>query len=113
VSGVGGAPDHRHRAGEFEARTGADAATLLASLDAVLDDADAVLARLTVADLSSERTIQGRAVNVLEAVYHVVEHFSGHVGQIILIAKAQSPGAIKFYEDAGGLARPVWGPSRT
>jgi len=97
VSGVGGAPDHRHRAGEFEARTGADA----------------VLARLTVADLSSERTIQGRAVNVLEAVYHVVEHFSGHVGQIILIAKAQSPGAIKFYEDAGGLARPVWGPSRT
>jgi uncharacterized damage-inducible protein DinB len=113
VSGVGGAPDNRYRAAEFDARAGADAATLLAALDAVLDDADAVLAKLTAADLASARMIQGRDVNVLEAVYHVVEHFSGHVGQIILIAKAQSPGAIKFYEDAGGLARPIWGPSRT
>jgi uncharacterized damage-inducible protein DinB len=113
VSGVGGAADNRHRAAEFEARAGADAATLLAALDAVLHDADAVLACLTAEDLASTRTIQGRDVNVLEAVYHVVEHFAGHVGQIILIAKAQRPGAIRFYDDAGGLARPVWGPSRT
>jgi len=113
VSGVGGATDTRYRAAEFEARSGADAVALLASLDAMLDEADAVLARLTAADLASSRTIQGREVNVLEAVYHVVEHFSGHVGQIVLIAKAQSPGAIRFYEDAGGLARPIWGPSRT
>jgi uncharacterized damage-inducible protein DinB len=108
VSGVGGAPDTRYRAAEFEARTGPDAATLLAALDAVLDEADDVLARLTAADLASSRSIQGRDVTVLEAVYHVVEHFSGHVGQIVLIAKAHSPGAIKFYEDAGGLARPIW-----
>jgi uncharacterized damage-inducible protein DinB len=113
VSGVGGSPDTRYRAAEFEARTGADAAALLAALDAVLDEADAVLARLTAGDLASSRLIQGRDVNVLEAVYHVVEHFSGHVGQVVLIAKAQSPGAIRFYEDAGGLAHPIWGPSRT
>ena len=108
VSGVGGAADNRYRAAEFEARAGADAATLLAALDAVLDDADAVLARLTAEDLAGTRMSQGRDVNVLEAVYHVVEHFSGHVGQIILIAKMQQPGAIRFYEDAGGLARPIW-----
>ncbi len=108
VSGVGGASDTRNRASEFSARDGADAATLLAALDAVLDDADAVLARLTEADLATTRTIQGRDVEVLEAVYHVVEHFSGHVGQIVLIAKMHSPGAVGFYEDAGGLARPVW-----
>jgi uncharacterized damage-inducible protein DinB len=113
VSGVDGAADTRYRAAEFEARTGADAGGLLASLDGVLDEADAVLERLTAADLASSRTIQGRELTVLEAVYHVVEHFSGHVGQIVLIAKAQSPGAIRFYEDAGGLARPIWGPSRT
>jgi uncharacterized damage-inducible protein DinB len=109
VAGVGGAPDRRDRASEFQARDGADAATLLSSLDAVLDEADAVLAKLTAADLASTRTIQGRDVEVLEAVYHVVEHFSGHVGQIVLIAKMHSPGAIRFYEDAGGLARPIWG----
>lgn len=108
VSGVGGAPDQRHRAGEFGARTGGDAATLLAGLDAALDDADAVLAKLTTADLAASRTIQGRDVTVFDAIYHVVEHFSGHVGQIVLVAKAHSPGAVRFYEDAGGLARPVW-----
>ncbi len=108
VSGVGGAIDTRHRAAEFAARDGADAATLLSALDDVLNDADTVLSKLTEADLVSSRTIQGRDVQVFEAVYHVVEHFSGHVGQIVLIAKMHSPGRIRFYEDAGGLARPVW-----
>ncbi len=108
VSGVGGAADTRYRAAEFEARTGTDAATLLAALDVVLDEADAVLAALTAADLATPRTIQGRDITVLDAVYHVVEHFSGHVGQIVLVAKLHSPGAIHFYEDAGGLAHPVW-----
>jgi uncharacterized damage-inducible protein DinB len=108
VAGVGGARDNRDRASEFQARDGADAATLLAALDVVLDDADAVLAKLSQADLATSRTIQGRDVEVLEAVYHVVEHFSGHVGQIVLIAKMHSPGSIRFYEDAGGLARPIW-----
>jgi uncharacterized damage-inducible protein DinB len=108
VAGVGGAADRRDRASEFAARDGADADALLASLDEVLDDADAVLAGLTAADLASSRMIQGRDVEVLEAVYHVVEHFAGHVGQIVMIAKMHSPGAIRFYEDAGGLARPIW-----
>jgi uncharacterized damage-inducible protein DinB len=108
VSGIGGETDVRHRAAEFQARDGVDAAALLTSLDAVLDDADAVLATLTAADLADSRAIQGRDVNVMEAVYHVVEHFAGHTYQIVLVAKMHSPGAIRFYEDAGGLARPVW-----
>jgi uncharacterized damage-inducible protein DinB len=108
VSGVGGAHDTRQRASEFDARASADAATLLAALDTVLDEADATLARLAAADLAASRRIQGREVTVFDAVYHVVEHFNYHVGQVVLIAKAQSPGAIRFYEDAGGLARPIW-----
>ena len=31
-----------------------------------------------------------------------------HLGQIVLLAKLHAPGSIAFYEDAGGLARPVW-----
>lgn len=108
VSGVGGAPDARDRAAEFAARSGQGGAELLAALDRTLDDADAVLASLSPADLASTRTIQGRPLTVLEAVYHVVEHFSMHVGQIILLAKQHAPGAVQFYEDAGGLARPIW-----
>ena len=108
VSGVGGAADVRDRAGEFAVRDGADAATLLSVLDAALNEADVVLSKLTATDLAGVRRIQGRDVNVMEAIYHVVEHFNGHVGQIILVAKMHAPGAIRFYEDAGGLARPVW-----
>jgi len=108
VSGVGGAPDARHRASEFEVREGGNAATLLAALNATLDEVDAVLAKLTSEDLASTRVIQGRDVTVIEAVYHVVEHFSFHLGQIVLLAKMHAPGAVKFYEDAGGLAKPIW-----
>ena len=112
VSGVGGAPDARHRAAEFEARAGEDAATLLARLDAVLDEADAVLARLDAAALLERRTIQARDLTVLECVYPVVEHFALHLGQLVLIAKAHAPGAIRFYADEGGLARPLWRDGR-
>ena len=108
VAGVGRAADHRNRDGEFAARGGATATELLGILDQALDDVDAVLAKLTPDDLASRRTIQDREVTVLEAVYHVVEHFAMHMGQIILVSKLHAPGAIRFYEDAGGLARPLW-----
>ena len=108
VGGVGARQHARDRAAEFAARDGADAQTLLTELDRTLDEAVAVIAQLSAEDLSSARTIQGRDVTVLDAIYHVVEHFSLHLGQIILIAKLHTPGAVRFYEDAGGLARPLW-----
>lgn len=108
VAGVGGRSNTRDRAGEFAATGGHDARALWDRLDTVLREADEVLAELTAADLARTLTIQGRDMTVLGAVYHVVEHFGMHVGQIILLAKQQAPGAIRFYEDAGGLARPLW-----
>jgi uncharacterized damage-inducible protein DinB len=108
VGGVGGAPDHRDRAGEFAVRGGATAAELLGVLEQALDEVDAVIAALTPENLASRRTIQGREVSVLEAVYHVVEHFALHSGQIILVSKMHAPGGVRFYDDAGGLARPLW-----
>jgi uncharacterized damage-inducible protein DinB len=109
VSGVGGAPDTRDRAAEFGARRGQAADELLARLEAVLIEADAVIARLTADDLVKRRTIQGRDVTVMAAVYTAVQHFSMHLGQIIMIAKEHSPGAIRFYEDTpDGKARPIW-----
>jgi uncharacterized damage-inducible protein DinB len=112
VSSVGGAPDHRQRSAEFAALGGGDAESLFAALSATLSEADAVLARLTPEDLETRRTIQGRDVTVLDAVYHVVEHFSLHTGQIILLTKQFAPGTIRFYEDAGGLAIPRWGETQ-
>jgi uncharacterized damage-inducible protein DinB len=108
VRGVGGAPGSRDRAAEFAARTGPPAPVLMADLESALAEVDRILSALTPAELLERRTIQGREVTVLEAIYHVVEHFALHLGQIVLVAKLHAPGAIKFYEDAGGLARPIW-----
>jgi uncharacterized damage-inducible protein DinB len=108
IGGVGGAPDVRDRAGEFGAHEGATREALLGRLEQTLDEADAVLARIRPEQLTERRRVQTRDVTVLEAIYQVVQHFSLHVGQIILVAKAQVPGAVKFYEDAGGAARPIW-----
>ena len=106
VSGVGGARDDRRRSAEFDAREGGDASVLMAGLSVTLREADEVLASLDEAALGTARRIQGRDVNVLDAVYHVVEHFSMHTGQIILLTKRYAPGGLQFYEDAGGLAIP-------
>ena len=108
VSSVGGATDARHRADEFAAREGADANALFTILRSTLDEADGVIASLTAARLLERRLVQGRDVSVLDAVYHVVEHFALHTGQIILITKRHAPGRVRFYEDAGGLAIPRW-----
>lgn len=108
VGGVGGAADVRDRPGEFATQGGADTTELLARMDRVLDEADAVLATLDPATILERRTIQGREVTVLDALYQVVQHFSLHSGQIFLIAKERVPGAVRFYEDAGGMARPIW-----
>jgi uncharacterized damage-inducible protein DinB len=112
VAGVGGAPNIRDRAAEFAAREGDTGRALLERLEAVVDEADAVIGRLGPADLVERRTIQGREMTALEAIYHVVEHFAMHAGQIFFMTKERVPGAIRFYEDAGGLARPVWQDSR-
>lgn len=108
VSGIGRAPDVRRRDAEFATREGAGAAELLELLEKSLSEADAVLATLTPQSLGESRDIQGRQTTVFAAIYHVVEHFSTHTGQIILLAKMFAPGAIAFYDDGGGLARPTF-----
>lgn len=108
VSGVGRQPDVRQRNREFAARGGSSVAEMLNALDATLRDAEAVLRHVTPDELLELRTIQGRETTVLEALYHVVEHFSTHTGQIIWVAKMVAPGKIRFYDDGEGLARPLF-----
>ncbi len=108
LGGVGGRSVTRHRSFEFTQRDGADASTLLDHLEAVLREADSVLAGLTEKDLERTLIIQDRDTTVLAAVYHVVEHFAMHTGQIVFLTKMYAPNRIHFYEDAGGLALPVW-----
>ena len=107
--GIGGAPDVRQRQQEFDTRTPLPAPVLLARLREALEEADRVLADLDPADLSQHRRIQGIDVTVFEAIYHVVEHFSTHVGQIIYVTKLRTGRNLRFYEmNADGTIRRGW-----
>ncbi len=59
-----------------------------------------VIGAVTASDLMSRREIQGYEVTGLEAIYHVVEHFSMHTGQIILLSKARIGQDLKLWEPA-------------
>ncbi|MDE2731296.1 MAG: DUF1572 family protein [Bacteroidota bacterium] len=109
IAGVGQGPDIRQRRTEFEAQSGLQSHQLLGRLHETLMEADAVLAALSPADLMAPRTIQGIEVTVLEAVYHVVEHFSTHVGQLIYITKLRTGRDLRFYAmNADGTVRRGW-----
>ena len=108
VSGVGGGPDQRDRAREFAERNRLPRAELVATLTRAVREADAVIAGVSRSALGESRLIQGRQVTVLEAIYHVVEHFSTHLGQIVLIAKLRGGKDLGFYRMQGGIPRPAW-----
>jgi len=105
VSGVGGAPDVRDRQSEFDQRAPIAVTDLVDRLEQTISDVDRVLASLSPADLHTRRTIQANDVTVLEAIYHVVEHFSMHTGQIILLAKADQADRVRFYDMVDGHPR--------
>jgi uncharacterized damage-inducible protein DinB len=102
VSGIGGAPDVRNRQAEFDQRDPIPATELIDKLETTISDVDRVLASLKREDLFARRSIQANDVTVLEAVYHVVEHFSMHTGQIILLAKADQADRVRFYDMVDG-----------
>ena len=108
ISGVGGAPDQRQRQREFDARDGDSAAELLDRLGNTVREADAVLAAIAPEELLERRAIQGHDVTVMEAIYHVVEHFSMHTGQIILLTKLRTGQDLEFYQVVDGVTRRHW-----
>jgi uncharacterized damage-inducible protein DinB len=97
VSGLGGSADERVRSREFETRGGLSAASVLSVLEKTLHEAAIVLDRLDPGKLLDKRTIQGEEVTGLQAVVHVVEHFSYHTGQVAHIVKALENVDLGYY----------------
>jgi uncharacterized damage-inducible protein DinB len=86
VCSLGDGTYARDRDSEFAQRIIIKRDELLARLRQTLAEADATLAKLNPT-ACSRRVIQGLDVSALEAIFHVVEHFSMHTGQIIMMAK--------------------------
>ena len=103
VCGVGDAVSTRDRDAEFAQRETIERDRLLALLRTTLADVDSTLRNLEpkLSDpqtLLARRTIQGSDVDVLEAIFHVTEHFSMHAGQIILLTKLLTASDLHFYD---------------
>jgi uncharacterized damage-inducible protein DinB len=97
VAGAGGRPDIRDRDSEFAAQGGIPPADLAARLRAVVQEAVAVLGEIKAERLVEPLVIQNYHVTGLEAIYHSVEHFSMHTGQIIFITKMLTGADLGFY----------------
>jgi uncharacterized damage-inducible protein DinB len=108
LSAIGGRPDTRVRESEFATRGGAVKTELADRLRATVEQALRVIGALTPEQLAARPTIQGYDVSVLEAIYHVVEHFSMHTGQIIFLTKLLTTEDLGFYRhlNAGAAGAP-------
>jgi uncharacterized damage-inducible protein DinB len=90
MSVAGGSRVERDRQREFDERRQVPRAELLSRLKRTLAEADEVLAGLDTGALLERRRTPWEEVTVLWAVYHAVEHFAMHAGQIIMLAKMRS-----------------------
>lgn len=97
VCGLGSEPDNRIRDAEFARRDPLPRAELVELLRSTLADVSTVLRNVPSSTLLEKRTIQGGDVEVLEAIFHVTEHFSMHTGQIIMLTKMLTQSDLRFY----------------
>jgi uncharacterized damage-inducible protein DinB len=97
-SGVAGWPDHRERDAEFDARGSQSPGELAELLKIRVTEAVSLIRSLPVARLTERIAPQGYDVTVLEAIGHVVEHFSMHTGQIIFLTKMLTGEDLAYYQ---------------
>jgi uncharacterized damage-inducible protein DinB len=108
VAGVGGEADTRRRDDEFSERGGLTSRDLTERLMTLVTQATAVIDGVSVQRLSDRLVIQGYEVSVLDAIYHVVEHFAMHTGQIIFMTKMLAGKTLGLNHDMQSAAFPKY-----
>lgn len=98
VAPLGNEPDQRDRPAEFAAHGGTAARDLIDRLEAVWRRACDLVDGASIAELLRVRTIQNHEVSGLAAVLHVLEHCSGHAGQIYAWTKQATGRDLRFYD---------------
>jgi uncharacterized damage-inducible protein DinB len=91
-AGVAGLPDD-----EFAARGGIEPAELRERLAAAVHEAAGTIRGLGEERLLEPVEVQRYKLTVLEAVYHAVEHFAQHAGQILFATKQMTKRDLGYY----------------
>ena len=90
--------DRRQRHAEFAACEGASVAELSERLQDVYHTACDTVDAVSDEEMLAPRTIQGYAESGLSAILHVLEHTSGHAGQIYAWTKQVLDVDLRFYD---------------
>jgi len=96
-AGVAGRADTRVRDREFQERGDIQAVDLRARLEASIAEAVDVIRGVRPERLTETIEMQGYRLTVLEAIYHVVEHFAQHTGQILYATKLMTHDDLGYY----------------
>jgi len=98
ICGLGGEKDNRQRDLEFTSTKSDNTGSFLSDLKNTVMSACEVIEKFQDEDmLLTSFTIQGFETTAFSAIFHVVEHFSYHTGQIVWIAKSISGKDMQFY----------------
>ena len=102
VASLGGQKFHRNRDAEFATRARVSRLELISAMNTAVAEAESVLLNFPTDQLLVQYPVQVYQVSALRAVYHVVEHFSYHLGQILYIYKLQTATDPGFYRHLAG-----------
>jgi uncharacterized damage-inducible protein DinB len=89
----------RDRDSEFAARGGMQPSELASKLKSTVSEAASVIRTLPAESLSERKVIQKiYEQTLMEAIYHVVEHFAQHTGQIMFATKLLTGRDLGYYK---------------
>jgi len=97
LSGVGGATDVRQREREFSDRGLQNSEQLAARLARCVAEVDVVLQDCTPERLREVVEIQGFRLSVLAAIWDSLNHFVGHMQQIVYITRLRRGADYQFH----------------
>jgi uncharacterized damage-inducible protein DinB len=106
LHGIGGQPDTRHRDAEFAAEAAQTKSEVWQVLHRTVEESAALIRKLPQPRLEEIVRPQNYEVTVLEAIYHVVEHFAQHTGQIILLTRQYTQADLGFYRHLSNTRHP-------
>lgn len=97
LNGLGGEHFDRNRDAEFDERRQRPKQELISAISETIEAADRTLGNLRLETLLDRFPVQTYQASRLQAIYHVVEHFSYHLGQILYIYKMRTGKDPGFY----------------
>jgi len=96
ISVAGESYSPRNRQQEFDERKHIPKVELLGKLRRTVTEGATILTGIDADQLLQKRPAGSEEVTVLWAIYHAVEHFAMHTGQIIMLAKMLSKERIRL-----------------